>query len=165
MQYSSSYELYIIMHHIPCDVCSCCVPFIFPNSFVALYFYKILCRCQLSISICSLYNNLSILCPTASCVFKNSESLWKNFIKNFFLYLISILLQSFYFAKQCFFFINIGSGFYLLFYLLYLSSYIRCRCFYFFFKLPALSTQLIIRKLFDCGLYFLYFCNNFTNFL
>ena len=153
------------MHHIPCDVSSRCVPFIFPNSFVTLYFYKILCRCQLSISVCSLYNYLSILCPTASCVFKNSECLWKNFIKNFFLYLISILLQSFYLAKQCFFFINISSGFYLFFYLLYLSSYICCRTFYLFSKLPALSSQFIIRKFSDYRFYFLYFCDNFTNFL
>ena len=152
------------MNHIPYNRCSGSIPMIFPDGGVAFQNYKVFGCGQLAVSVCCCYTDFSVLSQAARSFLYQSKCLRKDLIKNFFLHLIRIFFQRFYFAKKSFFFIYVGGVFNLLFYFVNLGSEFSSGRFDFFFEFCCFFSQSIICQCLDVWFCCFNFCDNFFYF-
>ena len=152
------------MNHIPNHRRSGCIPAVFPDSSFTFYRNKVFVRSKFSISVCSGYTDFAVLSKTSGSFLDQSKCLRKDLIKNFFLHLIRIFFQRFYFAKKSFFFIYVGRVFNLLFYFVNLGSEFSSGRFDFFFEFCCFFSQSIICQCLDVWFCCFNFCDNFFYF-
>ena len=79
---NTTYELYVIVCHVPLNHIAACHPFILVNGFVTFNGHKVKLGGKVTVKICCSYSYGFILLETTGCLTYNGKHLWKHTVKN-----------------------------------------------------------------------------------
>ena len=96
----TTYELHIIVHHIPYVLVATCGPFVKVNGFVAVYLHKVesAIGSQVAVHLCRCYFYFLVLSKAASGTLDNGEYLRKNLTKHVLVGGLDIFFDMVYFV-------------------------------------------------------------------
>ena len=110
VQDDAAKQLYVIVHHVPCDFRAAGHPVVLVDSFVAFDADEVFCRCKFTVEVGCCYFDFCVFREAACRVLYDGEGLWQNLVQRFFIAVEHFLFQfvdlgeeSFAFFQLCLF--------------------------------------------------------------
>ena len=100
MQYDTSEELYVIVHHVPFEVVSTRHPVVAVDSLVVFDSYEILCSCKFTVEIICSNNHFVVLGKSSGCILHDAEGNRQYLVEHYFIFVQDFLFQLVYLIED-----------------------------------------------------------------
>ena len=98
MEHHATYQLYIVMNHVPCDFITASHPVVVVNGLIAIYLHKIKTGSQIAVEIIGSHHHRLVFRKATSGIFYDGKHLGQHLVQNLFIPFFDIFVQIIYLA-------------------------------------------------------------------